>query len=50
MEHRDRAVELRPDRCVAGNRKIHFAKFAYVTRRMFMFMLSNDWPNKERAA
>jgi len=50
VEHRHRAVELRLDRWVAGNRKIHFTEFAHVTRGMFMFMLTNSWSNKERAA
>jgi hypothetical protein len=50
MEHRYRVIELRLDRWVAGNGKIHFTEFAYVTRRMFVFMLSNGWPNKERVA
>jgi hypothetical protein len=50
MEHRHSTVELGVDRWFARSGKIYFAKFAHITRWMFMLMLSNGWFNKERAA
>ena len=47
MEHGDGTVELRLDRWVAGNRKIHFAEFSRVA--CGMLMLGKSWCDECRA-
>ena len=50
MEHRDRAVELRLDRWIAGNREIYFTELSDRAGRMLMLMLSNGSSNESRIA
>jgi hypothetical protein len=50
MEHRHRAVELRLDRWITGNREAYFTEFSRVACGMLMLVLSNGWRNESHAA
>jgi hypothetical protein len=49
MEHGHGTAELRLDRLVAGNGKIHFAEFRWVACGVLMLMLGNSWCYESRA-